>query len=320
MRPSSRRQVLATGVGFLGTSLAGCIGREATDQEPSSSPTAQASFFVFGDIADHVAGEAAVAETVVPAGQHGHGWEPGPRVRETILEADLFLYGLPGFQPWADDTVRDLETDGHGTSIVEVAAGIELVDHESHDDGHETDGDPDGDPHFWLDPVRMERAVENVREGFVTVDPDAADAYDRATDAYLAELDDLHARFGAVVDDRTRDVILVAGHDAFVYLRDRYDVRVEALTGLAPDDQPSPRDIERAQDLIADHGIEYLCADPLESQRAAEQLVAETDAREVLPLTAIPGQTRAWREREWGYRAIMAHVNLPTLERALGAE
>ncbi len=114
-------------------------------------------------------------------------------------------------------------------------------------------------------------------------------------------------------------MLLVAGHDAFQYLHDRYGFEIEALSGLAPDDLPSTQDVARAQQVIEEHGLRYVCADPLESQRAAEQLVAETDAEAVLPLTAMPGRTADWTDRGWGYLEVMEQVNLPTLERALDA-
>jgi len=123
----------------------------------------------------------------------------------------------------------------------------------------------------------------------------------------------------STVDDAPKDTLFIAGHDAFQYLEDRYGLRVESLTGLSPDDQPTPRDIERAQGIIDEYGLDYVCADPLESQTAAEQLVAETDATEVLPLTAIPGQTQSWADEDWGYIDVMENVNLDTLETALNA-
>jgi len=118
-----------------------------------------------------------------------------------------------------------------------------------------------------------------------------------------------------MVANAATDTLLVAGHDSFSYLGDRYGVHVEALTNVSPDDRPTTQDIEHAQDIIAEHDLQYVCADPLESQRAAEQLVAETDAEAVLPLTAIPGLTDEWAENDWGYVEIMENVNIPTLER-----
>jgi zinc transport system substrate-binding protein len=246
---------------------------------------------------------------------------------------------MAGFQPWVDDIRTDLEADGSEVTTVDASADVDLLeagtdhDHggdeehadEHHDDEDEHHDEEDGhdrhgagmDPHFWTDPLRVKRAVDTVQGGFADVDPDNADAYAENAAAFRHDLDDLHAQIETTVSDASKDTILVAGHDSFQYFGDRYGVTVESLTNVSPDDRPTPRDIERAQSVIQTHDLEYICADPLESQQAADQLVAETGATEVLPLTAMPGLTDEWENNEWGYLEVMENVNLPTLERTL---
>lgn len=328
----TRRQFLAVGVGTVTIgSTAGCTSR--TSDASNSGPRAQSSFFVFGDFATEVAGETATAETLVPIGQHGHGWEPGPQVQGTVLESDLFIYGMDGFQPWADDLIRSLSDDAD-IEVVAAGSGIDRIEdnhdhsHEedhggdgSHDGEHEkADGHSHGDPHFWLDPRRAKKAVDTVRSGFAGVDSANADTYTDNADEYRSRLDELDSAFQSALENAARETVLVGGHNAFRYLGQRYGFEVKTLTGLSPDERPTPKDIERAQQIIAEHDLEHVCVDPLESQTAANQLVEETDAREVLPLTPIPGQTQEWTDKGWGYVEIMENVNLDTLETALDAE
>lgn len=350
----TRRRLLSGAIGAAGAgALAGCAG-EAADRSrmDSDAPVVQASFFVFGDLTERVAGDAAAANLLVPIGQHGHGWEPGPRVREDVHGADLFVHGMDGFQPWVDHIRGDLVADEATVATVDVSEGIDLLraggghdhdaeddhgddhdadhddgdevhdEHEEHDD-HDAEDDHgderDADPHFWMDPLRVKEAVENVRRGVADVDPDNADAYAENAAAFERELDALHEHIESTVAAASTDVILVAGHDSLRYLGERYDLRVEALTDLSPDDRPSTRDVRRAQEIIETHDLRYVCADPLESQLAADQLVSETDAEDVLALTAMPGLTEEWEENGWGYVDVMENVNLPSLERALDA-
>jgi len=351
MAQHTRRQMLGTTLSTLAIgSMAGCAGSALrTADSGDDVTTARASFFVFGDFASHVAGDSAVSETLVPVGQHGHGWEPGPKIQGDVLDADIFVYGIEGFQPWADDVAANVREDDADTALVRVGSNVDLLDvghHEKHDeeenhddhdeenpDEHE-EGDHDDeanheeghdhsdgtDPHFWLDPVRAKRAVETVREGFVNADDANADAYAENADTYTSRLDDLHADFESTLETASKDMVLVAGHDAFGYLAARYGFEVESLTGVSPDDTPTPKDIETAQHIVEEHDIDYVLADPLESQKAANQLVAETDAEAVLPLTSIPGRTDEWDQQGWGYVDIMTEINLPTLKRALDAE
>ena len=325
----TRRRLVATGIGFTTIgSLAGCTSTDAgSTGSTGERPVAQSSFFVFGDFATQVVGDAATAETLVPVGQHGHGWEPGPDIQGEILESDLFVYGTDGFQPWVGDLVASLRDDEADVQMVSVGEGVDLIEggHE-HEGEHEHKSEDEHehehgtmDPHFWLDPQRAAQAVGTLEATFAEMDDENAEVYADNAAAYRNQLEDLDGEIRSTVNDAPKDTLFIAGHDAFQYLEDRYGLRVESLTDLSPDDQPTPRDIERAQEIIDEHGLAHVCADPLEDQTAAEQLVEETDATEILPLTAIPGQTSEWADNGWGYVEIMENINLDTLETALNA-
>jgi len=356
----TRRRLLAATAGIAGLgAVAGCSGGSGQ----SNAAAVQSSFFVFSDIAANVAGDSTTTDLLVPLGQHGHGWEPGPRVREAIYDSSVFVHGMEGFQPWADDIVADLDADGAEVAAVDVSTDVSLLEfgasHDEHGDGghdehgteshdehgteshdehgteshdeHSTEshdeheGEDDGhdhgsmDPHFWMDPTRVATAADTVRAALAEFDGANADRYADNAAAYRDRLADLDERIEARLADASKGVLLVAGHGAFGYLSDRYGVRVEALTDASPDDRPTPSDIQRAQSVIDEHGLSHICADPLESQTAADQLVAETDAEDVLPLTAMPGLSQSWQESEWGYVDVMEQVNLPTLTTALEA-
>ncbi|MFC7057528.1 metal ABC transporter substrate-binding protein [Halovenus salina] len=372
------RRRLLSGVAGAGTTaaLAGCIGGDSDDSTGSSGTTAEASFFVFGDIMSRVAGETADGSLLVPVGQHGHGWEPGASIRQDIREADLFVHGMPDFQPWADDIRTDLEADNADVTSLEISRDIGLLeagggghdhaeegeshneednhddhneedshdhdedehhddhneedshdhDEDEHHDDHDEDDNHDGhdhgsgmDPHFWMDPLRVKTAVDNASQGLAEVDPENEEVYAENAEELKSDLDDLHEQIEAMVADASTNVILVAGHNSFQYFSARYGIEVAALTNVSPDDRPTLEDRQQAQEVIDRHDLQYICADPLESQQAATQLVGDTDAQEVLSLTAMPGLTDDWESEGWGYIEVMENVNLPTLERVLDA-
>lgn len=330
----TRRQLL-TGVGATTFSLAGCTGLTGR-QRASTDAAITASFFVLGEFANAVAGDAVSVHTLVPFGQHGHGWEPSSGLQRMVFDSTAFVYVGESFQPWADRIVETLRTDGVDVTVIAGRQGVDLLpapgehgdEHEAehgdeHTDEHEAretgHAHGDHDPHFWLDPVRAATAVSTVEAGLQDVFPDHADAFAANAAAYRQELAALDEMFSTGLAERERDAVLVAGHNAFQYLATRYGFEVHGLTGASPDDSPSPQDIRRAQDLIEGDDITHILAPTFEADRAARQLVDETDAREVLPITAIPGVTEAWHDRGWGYLDVMREVNLASLTTALGA-
>jgi len=91
------------------------------------------------------------------------------------------------------------------------------------------------------------------------------------------------------------------------------------LTGISPDDSPTPRDIERAQAVIEEEGVSHVLAPVFESDRAARRLAEETSVEGVLPITALASRTEEWDEQGWRYEDVMREGNLATLREALGA-
>jgi zinc transport system substrate-binding protein len=180
----------------------------------------QASFFVVDDFAEKVTDGVRPVETLVPFGQHGHGWEPGPDSQRRVFDASVFIYVGEGFQPWADDLVTNVKADGADVTVIEARDGIDLIGpeegNESHDDDHDDSHQGDGhdhtgaDPHFWLDPDRATQAVENTAAGLWEIDDANATTYTENAAAFADRLAALDATYEERLADRTRDTVLVA--------------------------------------------------------------------------------------------------------------
>ncbi|MFP4632817.1 MAG: metal ABC transporter substrate-binding protein, partial [Halobacteriales archaeon] len=206
----------------------------------------------------------------------------------------------------------DHDEDDDHDDVNDVGDG----DEENDGDGHENHGE-DGDPHFWLDPVRARRAVDNLASGLAEADD--TEGYQDNAALYKSRLDELHEEFETTLESRSKDVVFVAGHDAFQYLGNRYDFDVVTLSGLSPDERPTARDVERAHDVIDTEGIRHVLTPVFESDTAARTIVEDTSAEETLPVTALPTFKDEWLERDWGYLEVQRNVNLDTLEKALEA-
>ena len=158
-----------------------------------------------------------------------------------------------------DHDEHEDDHDDHGDHGDDDHDEHEHEDHHEHDHGSE-------DPHVWLDPVRVAQAVESL--SVVLVDRLGLDA-DRVaacSDAYLAELAQLHEDIAETLDAvppaRRK---LVTNHDSLGYFADRYGFEVigtiiPALTTLA---EPSPAGLEALAELIQETGVPAIFAEEL---------------------------------------------------------
>ncbi len=363
----TRRRFMALGVGTIAAAgAAGCLdsleagGATDVEGEEGGEGTAMASFFTLYDFTRNVGGEGFEVENAVPAGQHGHGWEPQADITPEVLDRNAFVYlGIEGFQRWADEVANEADGDDD-TVVIPAAEGIDLSeydnghdhhddedDHHHDDDYHHDDGDDhhhddeddhhddeddhhhddddhehgDYDPHFWVDPVRAQQAVENIRDGLMEMDGDNAEAYEENAETYLAELEELEERFEEELADRERDVVVMAGHDSYQYLAERYGFEIHTPQGVSPDSEPSPGEIAEALDLVEEEGIEYVLYDYFDGDTLARTIVEEAEsATDVARLSPAESVTEEWEAEGLDYIGQMEEVNLPSLRRALGAE
>jgi zinc transport system substrate-binding protein len=325
-RTLSRRHVLRAG-GLAGIAgLAGCTSLGSTFGGASGGedgPVAVASFFSFYDFARKVAdGTPLTVKNLVPTGLHGHGWEPNTTITRQIVTADAFVHVGKDFQPWADRAIQTLKDDGADTALINVREGIELVPlAASLDRDEEGVGENRGrDPHFWLDPQRAKRAVDNITEGFADLLPEHEDTFRENGERYKSEvLERIDADYQSIFDAASRDVVQLAAHNAFQYIGVRYGVRMRPLVvNLAASGDVKPRDITEAKRVIEENDIRYIGAGVFETLKPAKQLVAETPVEAYFPVTPYAGVREDWVEAGWGYEEIAYNINMPTFEVVLG--
>ena len=353
----TRRSVVRRSAGLLGAgvagSIAGCAGAgggsgsgDGTEggEGAGGLDSGYAMFFPLYDWSNRVAGDHATFTNPVDVGQLGHGWEPSGTLATDVAASDAFVYfDTPEFT-WAQDIASTLESDYEGVAVIDGLDGLDeqllAWDHgqESHEGEHEdehageeegehengSDGEHDHggeiDPHVWVDPVLAQEVVDTIAAGLSEADPDNADDYAGNAEAYNAELDEVDEAFASTAEEAERDVVVLAGHDSFQYLSERYGFEIHSPVGVSPQNEPSGSDIADTIAVVDDNDIDVVLYDRFASTNLAETIVENSGATETMAVTPAGGSTREWNEAGYGYREQMLEVNVPAFGRALGAE
>lgn len=323
MHPTRRQ--LVGGAAGLAVGSAGCIDGIGGSSGDDREDAAYTAFFTLEQFTDAVAGDGLDVENPIPVGELGHHYEVSTQAQLEVARSRAFVYvNLPGFQRWAVDTAENLEENHPEVSLVDAAEGVELRDANgdaAHDedgrDEEDGDGHGDFDPHFWLDPVRAADCVETIRDGLAEADPDRADAYESNAERYLEDLSALDERYSAQLEDRELDTVVVASHDSYGYLADRYGFEVHSPVGISPNAEPGSSEIRDTIDFVDENDVDVVLYDAFESENLAKTVVADSGAEKTMPLTSIAGTTEKWHGNNWGYVEQMIEVNLPALKAAL---
>lgn len=258
-----------------------------------------AAFYPLAEVARQVGGERVTVTDVTPPGAEPHDLELTTDQVDTVLDADVVVLMGEGFQPALEEAA-----EGRDDPTVEVLPSLA---------GTAT-GQPELDPHVWLDPVQMGEIVRMVTDALAAADPEGADWHRSRATTYRQRLDELDAEMAAGLST-CRQRRIVTAHEAFGWLAARYGLEHEAISGLSPDQEPDARHLAELADLVEQEQVTTIFTEALLSPAVAETLARETGAGTAV-LNPLEGLTDAELEAGQDYLSVMRD-NLATLQRAL---
>jgi ABC-type Zn uptake system ZnuABC Zn-binding protein ZnuA len=205
------RSSVILGVFFLAACQASATPEIGSNNEENGLKVLAVESFLV-DIARQVAGERLEVETLVPPGIDPHTFQPTPQDVAKITNSQVLIVNGAGLEEWLQET---LENAGGERLVIEASQG--LTSHPSRP----------GDPHFWLDPNNGIHYAEQIRDGFIEMDPDGKTVYAQNAAQYRQELEELDAwivdQVGQIPAERR---LLVTNHESFGYFADRYEFKV----------------------------------------------------------------------------------------------
>ena len=304
----------------LAIALSGCGDGGSSPDEGGADETLTvvASFYPVAEVADRVGGAHVEVTNLTPAGTEPHDLELTPDQVDDIEDADLVLYLGADFQP-AVQEVAERRKEGSidllaalplEQGAAEALAGEETGEGEaSHD---ESGGDVD--PHFWLDPTLMRRAVDVVEKALLAVKPTAGADLAAGADAYREELERLDRELAGSLERCARRQF-VTSHAAFHYLARRYDLEQVAIAGLSPESEPDADRLSELADIIERGGVTTVFYETLASADVAETLAREAKVGTAV-LDPIEGLSQDDLDDGVDYAAVMRR-NVEALRKAL---
>lgn len=275
-----RRTALALALALV--PLAAC-----GDDAPASDGlvTVVAGFYPLELLASRVGGDRVEVTSLAQPGAEPHDLELRPAQVAAISDADLVIH-LAGFQPAVDDAVAQEASERafDAAAVQPLEQGfVPLEDGELHED------EAGQDPHVWLDPKRYGRLASALADRLATVDPEGASDYRSRAATLVSELTELDTEMSTGLA-RCERKELVTSHNAFGYLARAYGLQQVAITGLTPEEEPSPGRLAEVVDLSRAKNVTTVFFEELVSPKVAQSLAREIGATAAVldPLESSP--------------------------------
>ncbi len=246
-------------------------GQDAMAQSPMKKPLRViTTFTIIQDMAQNVAGDVAIVESVTKPGAEIHDYQPTPLDIVKAQSADLVLWNGMNLELWFEkffENVKNVPSAILTEGIVPM--GIKEGPYE---------GKPN--PHAWMSTANALIYIENIRKALAKADPANAAVYAKNAAAYSAEIKamdaPLRARLAKVPEAKRW---LVTSEGAFSYLARDFGWREAYLWPINADQQGTPQQVRKLIDLVRKNKIPVVFSESTISDKAAVQVAKETKAK-----------------------------------------
>ncbi|WP_029935036.1 metal ABC transporter solute-binding protein, Zn/Mn family [Thiomicrospira pelophila] len=135
------------------------------------------------------------------------------------------------------------------------------------------------DPHIWLNVTLWIQAAKGVQATLTEQLPEQANYFSARTDAYIKELNDLHAWIGEkIMTIPQNQRILITAHDAFNYYGVSYGLDVMGLQGINTTVEFGLNDLRLLKEVIKRRQVKAVFMEPSVPKRSIESLIAGVKA------------------------------------------
>ncbi|WP_018924796.1 metal ABC transporter solute-binding protein, Zn/Mn family [Salsuginibacillus kocurii] len=204
------------------------------------------SFSVLADYIEQVVGDRGEVDYIVPRHEEPHEYEPVPSDFEKVSDSEVFYINGLNLEEWLEGLVENVGD----IPVVELAAEAEPI--ELREGGVY-------DPHVWLSPEEAPLYIEALVEDLSERDPDGADEYRENADAYLEELEDLHAWTEEQMEEVAEEHrLIVTSENAFEYFGRSYGLDTEGVWEINSHEEGTPGQVARLVDVINDREVPAL--------------------------------------------------------------
>jgi manganese/iron transport system substrate-binding protein len=228
------------------------------------------TFTIIQDMAQNVAGEAAVVESITKPGAEIHDYEPTPLDLVKAQDADLVLWNGLGLERWFEKFLQQVRD----VPAVVISEGVEPM---GISEGPYV-GKPN--PHAWMSPANAIRYVENIRAALVKADAKNAAIYTANAAAYTEKLRAVDAPVRQKLETIPAEQRwLVSCEGAFSYLARDYAMKELYLWPVNADQEGTPQQVQKVVDTVRASKVPVVFSESTISDKAMLQVAKETGAR-----------------------------------------
>jgi len=225
----------------------------SSNQKPSDDQLLiYTSIYPIQFLVEKITGEHAVVTSIYPPGVDAHTYEPTSREITQIAKGDALIFLGAGMESFAENAADALQNQG--VLFVELGENEDLFSKSDKQINHNHN---DLDPHIWLDPLRMIKMGEQIKNELITLTPENENQYNENFAQLEQALTELDHTFEEILEAKEKKQIIVT-HAAYGYWEERYGIEQIAISGISSSDEPSQKELTSIAQLAEEEQLEFV--------------------------------------------------------------
>ena len=271
------------GAGMLGM-LGGC-GSTADNGNMKIVTTVFATYDLAKQLTERAGISCEVKLLLTPGGE-SHAYEPTPSDVSAVQSCDLFVYIGGTSEKWAEKLIGSSRKDKRNLRLFDT---VELLSEETvegmeeeHEHEHEHE-DEETDEHIWTAPLNADAMLNAISGELKQMQPDHADACDRAFREIHTELLELDAQAREIRETSPKDTLIFADRFPFRYLMHAYGWKYyAAFPGCSSDTDASAATLAFLIQKVKDEQIQTVFYLENSQRKIADAVCKATGANAVM--------------------------------------
>jgi len=242
-----------------------------------------ATWPALADITRQIGKELVNVESLATGVEDAHGVPVRPSFVPRLNRADvLVLIGLDDEHSWLPallEVASNAKILPGRPGYIDCSVGVSVLEAPTIISRSEGDLHPKGNPHYLLDPVRAKIVASNIATGLTRNFPQHQQSFEKNLKTYVAELDNWIGRWEKMAVP-LRGVKFVDYHPEWIYLADRFGMKLVGSVELKPGIEPTPNHIVELVQQIKQEKAQLLIYGA-QNPRLPQQIASETGIKVV---------------------------------------
>jgi len=227
----------------------------------------------FASIAANIGGDKVQVMSIAKGNSDPHAVDVLPSYMIKVAGCKIFFKVGLALDQWADQII-----DGSGNSsltVVDCSSGInvlEKLENPSMALGHVH---PDGNPHYWLNPLNAVIIAGNIRDAFIKADPANEKFYEDNFAAFKSKIETKMAEWKETMKPLAGKSF-ISYHSSWVYFANAFDLKIAGNIEPYPGIPPTANHLDKLIGIIKDQSVSFVLQEAYFSDSAPNFLHDKT--------------------------------------------